>query len=158
MSLLMEAKRTATDQDDKLLLQKIKLILDNLKALEDKHIVTKTDNYVSFLRDVAGACAICIAYFGNVVWRELSQEITHRNEQIESQAKEAARLRAALKNSAKYQDYINEQLSAFQKYLQSCRENMARNLTKKKKTLFKFTYKELEKKEVIIESETSSAL
>ncbi len=77
---------------------------------------------------------------------------------MESQAKEAARLRAALKNSAKYQEYINEQLFAFQKYLQSCRENMARNLKKKKKTLFKFTYKELEKKEVIIESEISPAL
>lgn len=35
---------------------------------------------------------------------------------------------------------------------------MARNLKKKKKTLFKFTYKELEKKEVIIESEISPAL
>jgi Ras GTPase-activating-like protein IQGAP2/3 len=139
MSLLMEAKRTATDQDDKSMLQKIKLILDNLKELEDKRIVSKTDNYVSFLRDVA-------------------REITHRNQQIESQAKEAARLRAALKNSAKYQEYINEQLFAFQKYLQSCRENMARNLKKKKKTLFKFTYKELEKKEVIIESEISLAL
>jgi Ras GTPase-activating-like protein IQGAP2/3 len=139
MSLLMEAKRTATDQDDKPMLQKIKLILDNLKELEDKRVVSKTDNYVSFLRDVA-------------------REITHRNEQIESQAKEASRLRAALKNSGKYQDYINEQLFAFQKYLQSCRENMARNLKKKKKTLFKFTYKELEKKEVIIESEISPAL
>ena len=53
MSLLMEAKRTATDQDDKSMLLKIKLILDNLKQLEDKHVVTKTDNYVSFLRDVA---------------------------------------------------------------------------------------------------------
>ncbi len=53
MSLLMEAKRTATDQDDKLMLQKIKLILDNLKELEDKRVVSKTDNYVSFLRDVA---------------------------------------------------------------------------------------------------------
>lgn len=63
----MEAKRTATDQDDKPMLQKIKLILDNLKELEDKRVVSKSDNYVGFLRDVARVSTYCACLIWQVV-------------------------------------------------------------------------------------------
>jgi hypothetical protein len=75
----MEAKRTATDQDDKPMLQKIKLILDNLKELEDKRVVSKTDNYVSFLRDVARVRSF-ISFFGNPL---LTPKLVHRKSRTE---------------------------------------------------------------------------
>jgi DNA-binding protein H-NS len=79
--------------------------------------------------------------------------VIHRAERREQQKKEIDRLTATLKNLKKHGEYMNHQISEFNKYLQVCRVNVVKKAKDKKKKPIKFTYKELVKKEVILSSD-----
>jgi len=133
LSLLEEAVKYAKDQNNKNLGKDVNKILKNFQKLEEQNLITKKDNYTSLLKDVA-------------------LEVTNRSERREQQQKEIARLQATLKNLKKHQEYMNEQIGEFEKYLDSCRKNSAARIKTKSKPI-KFPYKELAKKGVIMESE-----
>jgi hypothetical protein len=134
MTVLKDGKDYAKETDNKQLAKNITQILENLKLLEERGQVSKEDRYASFLKDVA-------------------LEVIHRAERREQQRKEIARLQATLKSVQKHQEYIQSQISEFERYLQKCRENAAKKLKTKKHKQFKFTIKELQKKGVILGTE-----
>ncbi|GAM17373.1 hypothetical protein SAMD00019534_005480 [Acytostelium subglobosum LB1] len=129
-------------QTDPSLEPEIKKILDNLKKLEEYNLTTHTDNYASFLKAVA-------------------LEVVNRAEIREQQKKEKQRLTTSLNNLRKHQKYLNEQITQYNQYLQDCRlkHYQSKNKKKKKKTdgakvgPFKFSFSELAKKKVIVDSE-----
>ncbi|KYQ88346.1 RasGTPase-activating protein [Tieghemostelium lacteum] len=129
-------------QADPSLEPEIKKILDNLKKLEEYNLTTSQDNYASFLKAVA-------------------LEVVNRAEIREQQKKEKQRLTTSLNNLRKHQKYLNEQISHYNQYLQDCRLKHYQNKSKKKKKKgdgakvgpFKFSFSELNKKGVIVESE-----
>ncbi|EFA79526.1 RasGTPase-activating protein [Heterostelium album PN500] len=129
-------------QTDPSLEPEIKKILDNLKKLEEYNLTTHTDNYASFLKAVA-------------------LEVVNRAEIREQQKKEKQRLTTSLNNLRKHQKYLNEQITQYNQYLQDCRLKHYQNKNKKKKKKndgakvgpFKFSFSELHKKKVIVDSE-----
>eukprot|EP01132_Coremiostelium_polycephalum_P009313 gene9313-11415_t len=128
-------------QSDPSLEPEIKKILDNLKKLEEYNLTTHQDNYASFLKAVA-------------------LEVVNRAEIREQQKKEKQRLTTSLNNLRKHQKYLNEQIAQYNQYLQDCRLKHYQNKSKKKKKgdgakvgPFKFSFSELSKKGVIVESE-----
>jgi Ras GTPase-activating-like protein IQGAP2/3 len=132
ITVLKDGKEFAKESDNKQLSKNINKIMDNLKVLEEKGLVSKEDRYTSFLKDVA-------------------LEVINRSERREQQRREVARLRATLKSVKAHQEFITLQISEFEKYLEKCRENAAKKLKQRKKKPFKFTFKELQKKGVIVE-------
>jgi len=106
-----------------------------LKELEaaDHPKVHESEKYSSFLKDVA-------------------IEVMNRKDVRESQKKEILRMEAALKNLKSHQKFIEEQLNDYNGYLSSCRENISEKFKVKKKPV-KMSYKELVKKNVILDSE-----
>ncbi|EAL63601.1 RasGTPase-activating protein [Dictyostelium discoideum AX4] len=128
-------------QADPSLEPEIKKILDNLKKLEEYNLTTSADNYSSFLKAVA-------------------LEVVNRAEIREQQKKEKQRLTTSLNNLRKHQKYLNEQIAQYNQYLQDCRLKHYQNKSKKKKKgdgakvgPFKFSFSELHKKGVIVDSE-----
>jgi vacuolar-type H+-ATPase subunit E/Vma4 len=85
--------------------------------------------------------------------KDVALEVIHRAERREQQRKEIARLQATLKSVQKHQEYIQNQIGEFERYLQKCRENAAKKLKTKKHKHYKFTVKELQKKGVILGAE-----
>eukprot|EP00029_Vermamoeba_vermiformis_P006755 TRINITY_DN272_c0_g1_i1.p1 TRINITY_DN272_c0_g1~~TRINITY_DN272_c0_g1_i1.p1 ORF type:complete len:852 (-),score=428.56 TRINITY_DN272_c0_g1_i1:107-2662(-) len=133
ITVLKDGKEFAKESDNKQLSKNINKIMDNLKVLEEKGLVSKEDRYTSFLKDVA-------------------LEVINRSERREQQRREVARLRATLKSVKAHQEFITLQIGEFEKYLEKCRENAAKKLKQRKKSKpFKFTFKELQKKGVIVE-------
>jgi len=118
--------------------------LENLGKLEREGRVSKNDNYESFLRDIA-------------------LEVANRKVIREQQRREVARLTNTLEGLTKHAKYLDEQIKQYQAYLEDCKKKQyAVALSKKKKKKgdtpmmlgpFKFTYKELSKKGVIVDSE-----
>lgn len=125
-------------------------ILENIKSLENEGLISKSDNYASFLRDIA-------------------LEVANRNEIRDQQRKEIKRLTKTLTNLRKHQKYLNEQIQQYNEYLQDCRLKHYQSKIKKKKKKkknqdtptkigpFKFSYNALVKAGVIIDSEIPSA-
>jgi len=120
--------------------------LENIKTLEIENMITKVDNYASFLRDIA-------------------LEVANRAEIREQQRKEIKRLTQTLRNLRKHQKYLTDQIQQYNDYLQDCRLKHYQPKSKKKKKQkgdnpehnkigpFKFSYSALAKKGVIIDSE-----
>jgi Ras GTPase-activating-like protein IQGAP2/3 len=132
-SIINDAGKFAKDSNNKALAKTVNKILKNFAKLEETNMITPKDNYTSLLKDVA-------------------LEVTNRAERREQQQKEIARLQATLKNLKKHQEFMNDQISEFEKYLDSCRKNSAARIKLKNKPV-KFPYKDLVKKGVIIDSE-----
>jgi len=136
--------RFATETNNKNLSVQINKILENIAKLEKVGRLSKSDRYESFVHDI-------------------SLEVANRRVIREQQKKEIDRLTATLANLRKHQQYVNDQISQYQEYLQQCREKhyQPRKKEKKKKkegdkTIvgpFKFSYKELSKQGVIVDSE-----
>jgi len=111
-------------------------------------MVSKNDNYESFVHQIA-------------------IEVANRNTIREQQRKEIARLRNTLSELKEHQNYLDESMKFYQDYLVSCKEQQYSTAAagKKKKgkkgtnqpaykvAPIKFTYKELSKKRVIVDSE-----
>jgi len=138
-------KKFAKDKTNATLVSQIDKILDNIKTLEAENLITKVDNYASFLRDIA-------------------LEVANRAEIREQQRKEIKRLTQTLRNLRKHQKYLTDQIQQYNDYLQDCRLKHYQPKSKKKKNKtkgenpnkigpFKFSYSALAKKGVIIDSE-----
>eukprot|EP00005_Dracoamoeba_jomungandri_P001282 CAMPEP_0174252074 /NCGR_PEP_ID=MMETSP0439-20130205/1701_1 /TAXON_ID=0 /ORGANISM="Stereomyxa ramosa, Strain Chinc5" /LENGTH=892 /DNA_ID=CAMNT_0015332565 /DNA_START=22 /DNA_END=2700 /DNA_ORIENTATION=- len=139
--------RFAGDTSNKQLSNQINKILENINRLEKEGRLSKTDRYESFVHDI-------------------SLEVANRAQIREQQKKEIDRLKTTLTNLRKHQSYVNDQISQYQEYLQQCREQHYKptKKVKKKKQVkekmvqesvgpFKFSYRDLAKKGVIVDSE-----
>mmetsp|Transcript_22707 Transcript_22707/g.89808 ORF Transcript_22707/g.89808 Transcript_22707/m.89808 type:complete len:920 (-) Transcript_22707:110-2869(-) len=156
MDVLEAGIKYATETNNNTLKTQIKKILENLGRLENAEVVSKDDNYESFVHDVA-------------------LEVANRTTIREQQRKEVARLKGTLEELHTHQDYVDESIKSYQDYLQDCKEKqyMAMAAKKGKKSKkgkkgagpggpgaagyqiapVKFSYKDLVKKRVIIDSE-----
>jgi len=144
LGILNSGKKYAKEKSNNSLGSQIDKILENIKTLEAEGFISKTDNYASFLRDIA-------------------LEVANRAQIREQQRKEIKRLTQTLKNLRKHQKYLNEQIQQYNNYLQDCRLKHYQPKTKKKSKSkgdnpnkigpFKFSYGALQKKGVIIDSD-----
>jgi len=147
MDVLEAGIKFATETNNKQLSSQINKILENMGKLERDGLVTKDDNYESFVHDVA-------------------LEVANRRAIRETQRKEVTRLKSTLGDLKKHQTYLDDQMGDYNSYLKACKEQqmlVARKTKKGKKSKkggepstigpFKFSYKELEKKGVIVDSE-----
>jgi len=144
LGILKAGKRFAEEKKNVQLAGQIDKILDNVKILEAEGLITKSDNYASFLRDIA-------------------LEVANRAEIREQQRKEIKRLTQTLRNLRKHQKYLKDQIQQYNNYLQDCRLKHYQPKTKKKKKKnsdnpnrigpFSFSYSALAKKGVIIDSD-----
>merc|ERR1712188_158579 len=150
MDVLEAGIKHATETNNMSLSNQINKILENMGKLEKENLVTKDDNYESFVHDVA-------------------LEVANRNQIRDQQRKEIARLKNTLDNLRQHQAYLDEQITDYHQYLQKCKEQQYSVLAAKKKKKskkkggdanilgpFKFSYKELEKRGVIVDSEVPS--
>eukprot|EP01098_Paradermamoeba_levis_P003689 TRINITY_DN1650_c0_g1_i4.p1 TRINITY_DN1650_c0_g1~~TRINITY_DN1650_c0_g1_i4.p1 ORF type:complete len:515 (+),score=188.55 TRINITY_DN1650_c0_g1_i4:165-1547(+) len=137
MDILEAGIKFATDNHNKQLSNQINQVLENIQKLEADGLLSKNDNYESFVHDVA-------------------LEVANRNVIKEQQKKEIYRLTTTLESLQKHSQYINEQIVDYTRYLNDCKEHYQprkKGKVKKKVGPFKFEYKELAKKGVIIDSE-----
>lgn len=140
MDVLENGIKHAAETKNKQLSTQINNILENIQKLEKEGIVSKSDNYESLLRDIA-------------------LEVANRRVIRENQRKEISRLTQALAKLRTHQNYLKEQKKDYNSYLQGARKSVysAPKKGKKKKTAgqmsFKFSYKELSKRGVIVDSE-----
>ena len=144
MDVLEAGIKYAAETNNKVLSNQINTILENMGKLEKEDMLSKHDNYESFVHDVA-------------------MEVANRKAIREQQRKEIVRLNHTLDNLRKHQAFINEQIDAYTQYLNDCREKHYKPAGKKKKKVkageankigpFTFTYKELQKKGLLIDSE-----
>jgi len=146
MDVLEAGIKFATETNNATLKSQIKKILENLGKLEAADFVSKDDNYESFVHDVA-------------------LEVANRATIREQQRKEVARLKATLGELKEHQNYLDESIRSYQDYLQDCKEKQYLMASKKKKKRgkkaeagykvppVKFSYKDLAKKRVIVDSE-----
>jgi hypothetical protein len=95
----------ANDNNNKSLSTVINKILENIAKLEKVGRLSKTDRYESFVRDI-------------------SKEVANRRIIREQQKKEIDRLKGTLASLRKHQQYINDQISQYQKYLQKIKGNI----------------------------------
>jgi len=150
LGILKVGQSYAKEKNNSQLSGQIDKILENIKSLENEGLISKSDNYASFLRDIA-------------------LEVANRNEIRDQQRKEIKRLTKTLTNLRKHQKYLNEQIQQYNEYLQDCRLKHYQSKIKKKKKKkknqdtptkigpFKFSYNALVKAGVIIDSEIPSA-
>lgn len=131
-SILKDASKLAKDNNNKALAKNVDKTLTNLEKLEELGLVQKADKYTSLLKDVA-------------------IEVANRAERREAQQKEIARLKSALKNLKKHGEFMENQIAEFERYLDSCRKNSLARAKVKSKAV-KFSYKELVKRKVILDS------
>jgi len=110
-------------------------VLANIHTLEESghpH-VSANDKYALLLRDIG-------------------IEVANRKQTRDSQRREISRMQAALKSLRTHQKYIDDQIEEFDNYLFICRENASKRAHTAHKPI-KFAYKDLEKKNVIVDSE-----
>jgi Ras GTPase-activating-like protein IQGAP2/3 len=131
MDILEFGIKHATENNNRDLSDKINKVLENLGKLEKEDVVSKEDNYESFIHDVA-------------------LEVANRSAIREQQRKEIIRLRTTLDNLQKYELFVNEQIDNYKAYVDQCIKQTYNPGAKKS---LKFTYKELQKKGVIVDSE-----
>jgi hypothetical protein len=135
VSVFKLVKEWSTSQSDKTVAKNLAKAQENLDVLEKSGMVSKNDNYDSFLRAVA-------------------LEVTNRTERREALRKEIAKLRATIKELQNHAKFLQNQISDFDSYLKSVREQaMAKQKKKKNQKPLKFAYKDLQKRGIIIDSE-----
>jgi len=133
MDILEYGIKHATDTNNRELSDKINRVLENLGKLEKEELVSKEDNYESFIHDVA-------------------LEVANRSSIREQQRKEILRLTNTLENLTKYEGFVNEKIDNYKDYVNQIL--VITQPTQKKPV--KFSYKDLQKKGVIIDSEVPS--
>eukprot|EP00008_Paramoeba_atlantica_P012607 CAMPEP_0201488422 /NCGR_PEP_ID=MMETSP0151_2-20130828/18137_1 /ASSEMBLY_ACC=CAM_ASM_000257 /TAXON_ID=200890 /ORGANISM="Paramoeba atlantica, Strain 621/1 / CCAP 1560/9" /LENGTH=834 /DNA_ID=CAMNT_0047873709 /DNA_START=70 /DNA_END=2574 /DNA_ORIENTATION=+ len=142
MDVLENGIRFAQENRNQELNSQINQILENMNLLAKEGVLTKEDNYESFLQDVA-------------------QDIINRNSIREQQKKEILRLQTTLKNLRLHQAFLEDQIKEYNGYLDDLLKTLYEAPKKKKAKKgqgsssvgpFKFTYKDLEKRGVVIES------
>jgi len=137
VSVFKLVKEWSANQSDKTVAKNLAKAQENLDVLEKSGMVAKSDNYDSFLRAVA-------------------LEVTNRTERREALRKEIAKLRATIKELQNHAKFLQNQIADFDAYLRSVREQaMAKHSKKGKKAAkpLKFSYKDLQKRGIIIDSE-----
>jgi Ras GTPase-activating-like protein IQGAP2/3 len=146
VEVLQGGKKYAADNNNSSLAEQVDKILENIKVLETEGLVSKSDNYASFLKDIA-------------------LEVANRAEIREQQRKEIKRLNQTLRSLRKHQKYITDQIQQYRDYLEDARLKHYQTHQKKKKKKvkegenpnkmgpFKFSYSALAKKGVILDSE-----
>jgi len=135
VSVFKLVKEWSANQADKTVAKNLAKAQDNLNELEKSGMVSKNDNYDSFLRAVA-------------------LEVTNRTERREALRKEIAKLRATIKELQNHAKFLQNQITDFDAYLRSVREHaMAKQKKKKNAKPLKFGYKDLQKRGIIIDSE-----
>jgi len=135
MDILEYGIKHATENNNRDLSTKINQVLENLGKLEKEEVVSKEDNYESFIHDVA-------------------LEVANRSAIREQQRKEIVRLTNTLDNLTKYETFVTEKIDNYKAYVDQCIKASFNPAAAKKS--FKFTYKELQKKSVILDSEVPS--
>jgi Ras GTPase-activating-like protein IQGAP2/3 len=135
VSVFKLVKEWSASQSDKTVAKNLAKAQENLDVLEKAGMVSKNDNYDTFLRAVA-------------------LEVTNRTERREALRKEIAKLRATIKELQNHAKFLQNQISDFDSYLKSVREQaMAKQKKKKNQKPIKFAYKDLQKRGIIIDSE-----
>jgi len=86
-----------------------------------------------------------------MVMREIAADAANQELVKENQLKEIDRLKAALRNLKKHGQFTSEQISEFNRYLDDTRKKASTNSLIGAKP-FKYTYKALEKKGIIVDS------
>jgi len=133
--LLEEAKKWAKDNKKKAVLDNCTKIEANVKKLEQSGVLSGGDKYVAFLRGVA-------------------LEVVNRQEIREQQRKEIKRLTIALRNLRKHETYMKDKIDEYNNYLKDVLLHYGPAKKKKKASKpVKFSYKKLESKGVIVDSE-----
>jgi len=135
MDILEYGIKHATENNNRDLSTKINQVLENLGKLEKEEVVSKEDNYESFIHDVA-------------------LEVANRSAIREQQRKEIVRLTNTLDNLQKYEQFVTEKIENYKAYVDQCIK-ASFNPSAAKKT-FKFSYKDLQKRGVILDSEVPS--
>jgi Ras GTPase-activating-like protein IQGAP2/3 len=135
MDILEYGIKHATENNNKDLSTKINQVLENLGKLEKEEVVSKEDNYESFIHDVA-------------------LEVANRSAIREQQRKEIARLTNTLENLTKYESFVTEKIDNYKAYVDQCIRQTWNPQSAKKS--FKFSYKDLQKKAIILDSEVPS--
>jgi len=131
MDILEYGIKHATENNNRDLSNKINQVLENLGKLEKEDVVSKEDNYESFIHDVA-------------------LEVANRSAIREQQRKEIIRLTNTLENLTKYEGFVRDKIKEYQEYVDQCIKQTYNPSAKKS---FKFSYKELSKRGVIIDSD-----
>jgi len=131
MDILEYGIKHATENNNRDLSNKINQVLENLGKLEKEDVVSKEDNYESFIHDVA-------------------LEVANRSAIREQQRKEIIRLTTTLDNLRKYEGFVREKIENYKEYVDQCIKQTYNPSSKKS---FKFSYKELNKRGVIIDSD-----
>jgi len=131
MDILEYGIKHATENNNRELSDKINRVLENLGRLEKEELVSKEDNYESFIYDVA-------------------LEVANRSAIREQQRKEIVRLTNTLENLTKYESFASEKIDGYKAYVAQAIKQSYNPSAKKN---FKFTYKELYKKGVIVDSD-----
>jgi len=134
MDVLEAGIKHATDTNNKNLSLQINKILENMGKLEKEELLSKEDNYESFVHDVA-------------------LEVANRSAIREQQKREIARLTLTLDGLRKYQKYVTDQITQYNDYLADCLNKQYSGGQGKTIGPFKFSYKDLQKKGVILDSE-----
>jgi len=111
--------------------------LEYLTRLEKIQVVSREDGYASILRAVA-------------------LEVLHRSQRRQQQKKEIQKLRETLQKLRHHAKLMKQKLSDFETYLEACRENIARQYKPNAKPM-KFSYKDLAKQGVIVDSDVPEA-
>jgi Ras GTPase-activating-like protein IQGAP2/3 len=131
MDILEYGIKHATENNNRDLSNKINQVLENLGKLEKEDVVSKEDNYESFIHDVA-------------------LEVANRSAIREQQRKEIIRLTNTLENLTKYEGFVRDKIKEYQEYVDQCIKQTYNPSAKKS---FKFSYKDLSKRGVIIDSD-----
>lgn len=131
MDILEYGIKHATENNNRELSDKINRVLENLGRLEKEELVSKEDNYESFIYDVA-------------------LEVANRSAIREQQRKEIIRLTNTLENLKKYESFATEKIDGYQAYASQAIKESYNPGAKKS---IKSSYKELNKTGVIIDSE-----
>jgi len=134
MDILEYGIKHATETNNRDCSDKINRVLENLGKLEKEELVSKEDNYESFIHDVA-------------------LEVANRSSIREQQRKEIARLTNTLENLTKYEGFVNEKIDNYKAYVDQCIKQTYADTAKKP---VEFSYKDLQKRGVIIDSEVPS--
>jgi len=136
MDILEYGIKHSTENNNKELSTKINQVLENLGKLEKEEVVSKEDNYESFIHDVA-------------------LEVANRSNIREAQRKEILRLTTTLENLTNYETFVVEKIDNYKAYVDSAiRQTYNQSAAKKS---FTFSYKELQKKGIILDSAVPSA-
>jgi len=147
MEILKAGAKWAKGEENEDLLTTIDRVKKNLAQLEDMDLVSEEDGHRQLLKAV-------------------TLEIANRAQIMEQQNKELARLQLAIRKAGEQKKYLEEKMSQYDQYLRVVRERHVGNMGKGKRSKdkgklmgpFKFTYPELVKKHVIVDSEVPSAV